>query len=662
MFFKELPGDILFTLFSFITFFLINLLYRIIFLCLFKPHDINLFSVDMLYALYLGMRYDLRLSVIIVMPFLILSLIMKNRAIQNNLLMSIVFFYLLFWFFLLLVFYGVDISAYSYIYNRVNASLLMFIDTPDISFGMIFQTYPVIWIFLGLLVLAVFFVLYNSYLIKYIRNLKEFYAGRYIKLSYCIVCLLFLLLLHGRFSVRPLSWRDAYWTQDGFISSFTFNPVLYFYDSHRVEDYEFDEADIENAYKFLAQYFNVTDPEAQKHMSLARKGLPGQTFDKRPNIVIIMLETFASFKVGTMGNYLRASPNFDKLAEGGKLFTRFYIPMENTSRSIFSSFFGVPDIIDRGLSLKDKPLKRYSSIINMLEEHEIYYFIGGCASWGNIRGFLLDNINGLNLYEQNDYGSPVHDVWGISDLDLFYEANKVLRDGPEPFFAFIQTAGNHRPFKIPENNHGFKEKFVDSRKLRDNGFFSLKEYNSFRFLDHCLGFYFETAMEEDYFDNTVFIIYGDHGTRGGALDRRFGDLALSSFHVPFLIYAPGFFSVPSRIDTVANAMDMMPTIASLLGYEYENKGLGRDLLDKNIHRSPFAWTFTLFRNPPRFGLIMDDFYLNSDTEGNHYLFLYDANGGYGCIKDKYSEKAKYMQRMNTAIYEYSKFFLDRKGE
>ena len=61
------------------------------------------------------------------------------------------------------------------------------------------------------------------------------------------------------------------------------------------------------------------------------------------------------------------------------------------------------------------------------------------------------------MYEQEDYKAKTIDVWGISDKsNYFLQANDVLKQQQKPFFAVIQTADNHRPYTIPEED---KENF-----------------------------------------------------------------------------------------------------------------------------------------------------------------------------------------------------------
>src|SRR5206468_9758350 len=113
-----------------------------------------------------------------------------------------------------------------------------------------------------------------------------------------------------------------------------------------------------------------------------------------------------------------------------------------------------------------------------------FYFLGGNANWANIRGLLKNNIYGLKLYEQDDYQEKQIDVWGVSDKNLFIEANRILSKEQKPFFAIIQTADNHRPYTIPKEDLGeFKKMELPVDTLKKYGFFSNDEFNAFRYTD-----------------------------------------------------------------------------------------------------------------------------------------------------------------------------------
>ena len=205
---------------------------------------------------------------------------------------------------------------------------------------------------------------------------------------------------------------------------------------------------------------------------------------------------------------------------------------------------------------------------------------------------LTNNISDLHLYEQDNFNAPVIDVWGISDKNLLLESGRVLAKQTKPFFAVIQTAGNHRPYTIPaEDKNEFHVVNVPKDSLARHGFESNEELNAFRYTDFCFQKFIEAASKEKYFNNTLFVFIGDHGIPGNA-SEMFPDAwtkqRLTSEHVPLLFYAPRVL-LPQRIHRIASQVDVLPTIAGLCGIAYTNTTLGRDLLDSAAQSGPLAF-------------------------------------------------------------------------
>jgi len=153
------------------------------------------------------------------------------------------------------------------------------------------------------------------------------------------------------------------------------------------------------------------------------------------------------------------------------------------------------------------------------------------------------------------------------------------------------------------------------------GFDGNDEYNSFRYMDHAIGLFFQNAAKEPYFNNTVFVFYGDHGTRTGAPGDalKYGDLSLLVYHVPMVIYAPGFHIPPKRIDVAASHIDLMPTLASFCGRPYRNQSLGLDLFDPANATKSAAFVFTTFREPPTLGLVQGPKYVMLKSGSSYTL-------------------------------------------
>ncbi|MBL7707884.1 MAG: sulfatase-like hydrolase/transferase, partial [Chitinophagaceae bacterium] len=190
--------------------------------------------------------------------------------------------------------------------------------------------------------------------------------------------------------------------------------------------------------------------------------------------------------------------------------------------------------------------------------------------------------------------------------------NKVFRQQTKPFFGYIQTSNNHRPFMIPAADSAFKKIVVDDITLRKYGFESLDEFNTFRYSDYCIQQFLEAAQKEPYFNNTIFVFIGDHGVAGDAsamYPAAWTDQRLTDEHVPLLFYAPALLQ-PQRRSEVVSQIDVMPTIASMIQQPYVNTTLGRDLLDPNK-----KYNFAFITNTAgQIGMVTDDFYFFKHLE------------------------------------------------
>jgi len=316
---------------------------------------------------------------------------------------------------------------------------------------------------------------------------------------------------------------------------------------------------------------------------------------------------------------------------------------------------GLPDIEKNKTSSRNPLIVDQHTIVNAFNNHKKYYFLGGSASWANVRGMLSSNIPDLKLYEEGSYDSPDIDVWGISDLSLFREANNVLKDVTQPFFAVIQTSGNHRPYTIPDDNEGFQlwSESDLTHKVNDYGFASLEELNSFRFMDHSIGHFMKIAKKEDYFDNTLFVFFGDHGIHaptGNHVPPYMAQLSLQGLNVPLVLYGKSVISKPRVFDTIAGEVDILPTIASITKTSYLNTTLGRDLTDSSFDDERYAFTVTHSADRT-IGLLSGEFYLLMGDDGsNKRLHRLAGDNARANVSDKNQETTQLMTEKLTAMW------------
>lgn len=614
---------------------------------------------DLLYAFYLGTKFDLRLTLYALIPVFLLGWIPPLSPFRNKYTHYFWLVYLVIVASGVLLFYLVDFGHYAYLNKRVDATVLRFLGNLSTSTEMVWQSYSVIpWT-----LFILFLISLDTYVVQRILSFytaqPEIVIKKRHKLWVAPVSFfIFIFAIFGKFSYYPLRWSDAFFSPHAYASSVASNPVLYFFNTFKNKDIVYDENKTRQYYDVMTQYLGIDQPD-KAALNYQRHVKAKEIFKQPPNIVMVFLESFASYKTGAFGNQLNPTPYFDQLERESISFRNYFTPHTGTARSVFAAITGIPDIEVNKTSSRNPLVVDQHTIINNFKDYEKFYFIGGSANWGNIRGILQHNIEDLHLYEEGSYTLPRMDVWGIDDTSLFIEANWVLRKQQKPFFAIIQTSGNHRPYHIPEESYGFKRRSADKEALRKNGFISEDEFNAFRFMDHSLGYYIEQARKEVYFDNTIFVFYGDHGIGGYPGEHTpayMNQTQLSAMHTPLLFYAPKLLK-PETIGKVASELDLLPSIAGLTGTEYTNTTLGRNLFDPRFDNDRFAFTVLHGKNS-KLGLLGTNFYLSMLEDGsNTALFDIYAQDSRQNVIAKHPEQAAKMLELLHGIFETTKYML-----
>ncbi len=651
--FRNLPVLIRFLVLSVAANVVIFIVLRLgFFLVFYDPFDSIPTSV-LLKSFYMGLKLDMRLVLLIHLPVLLLGWVKPFSIVSAVRGRQLWAGYLVFVNSVILLLYFTDFGHYAYLENRIDATAIRFLYNPLISFQMVWESYPIVrWmaVFCGLVCAYTFFV---RWLLTLVSHTVTQTVAKWKKITaVLLIVFLYLFGIYGKFAYYPLRWSDAFFSIHVFASDLALNPVLYFFSTLKNREINYDEKKVHTYYDSLASYLGVNDQD--------RNGLdfirvrPAVATGTRPNVIMVFLESFAYYKTSLSGNPLDPTPHFEALSKQGLNFDRFYTPHSGTARSIFAAVTGIPDVDPIKTSSRNPLVVQQHTIINSFEGYENFYFLGGSANWAEIRGLLASNIPRLNIYEEGSYTSERVDGWGISDLHLFEEANTVLREvNDRPFFAIIQTSGNHRPYTIPDDNRGFKALQVKEDDAVKYGFESVKGYNAARFMDHSIKFLIETSRREKYFDNTIFIFFGDHGSSARHPEHMAvseEQLRLTRYHVPMLIFSPSLIKKPKAFDMVASELDVLPTLAGLASVSYVNSTFGRDLLDPRYDDRRYA--FTIKHSSREVGLVGDEFYFVIKTDGtNMRLHRYDTDNPLENLAEHHPDITAELKPLCLGMYE-----------
>ena len=616
-------------------------------------------------AFLLGLRFDARIAAIAGMAILLLTFFTFLNPFKNNAAKKIWNFLLPLLFTLLVFFYAIDYYHFDYLHQRLNATVLNYLQDAGISFKMMWQTYPLITVTILMLVLLVvarfiFGRLLNNYLQK-----DNFYKRRgivyYIASFFVLAALIF-----GKLGQFPLRWSDAFTLSDDFKANLALNPFQSFFSTLSFRNSGYDIKKVKAAYPVITAYLGVPQPDSVL-LNYERNTIVADSNQNKPNVVLVICESFSAYKSSMYNNPLNTTPYFNELSKQGVFFNRCFTPAYGTARGVWATITGIPDVESPSTASRNPNAVDQHTIINDFKGYNNYYFLGGSATWANIRGLLTNNINGLRLYEEQDYKAAKIDVWGISDKNLFLESNKILKQQTKPFFAVIQTADNHRPYTIPKEDEAvFKIIKYSTDSLKQFGFDSNEEMNAFRYTDFCFQQFMEAAKKEQYFDNTIFVFVGDHGIRYSGtlafLPKSFTEQGLTCEHVPLLFYAPKLIQ-PNTISQVCSQADILPTIAAAVKIGYRNTTFGRNLFD-TIPASELPFTtpkqhvaFIIDHDVKTIGLVTDQYYFLKNLKTGTQNLVSVMNNNPVEKNEETASVRKYLNGLTDAYYETSKYLL-----
>lgn len=636
-------------------FFLLLLLftcYRVSIFLAFKPA--NLAGEQVSSAFLLGLRYDLRWIAIALFPIVFFSILPSLSPFYSTSNKKYWTWYLAILTFVIFFFFAAGFGSFSYNQTPLDAGAMNFAEDFTISVKMIWQTYPLLWMLGGLLVAVLSFrwMYHKSHwqVISQTEGMgiphrQGFFIGGLLLLS---------LLIHGSFSLQPLKREDSFRFQQSFLSYLAINPLQNFVGTLSLRQPSYNQDRARALYPILSNWMGWKENGSAIY---SRSVGPRSTAtESKPNIVLIQCESFSMYKSSMSGNPLNTTPFIDSLSKRGVFFERCFAPTFSTARALFAILTGIPDAqLFKFSSQNPQALDQYT-LINGLEEYQKHYFLGGDAEFNNFEG-ILRNIKGLIMHTGQRPSIPPINVWGISDKDLLLEAHQVFEKATTPFFAYIQTAGNHRPYQrsIPLSDSSFIRDTLPIETLNKYGFESVDEYNAFRYTDYCFSAFFKKAVLANYFSNTIFVLIGDHGVAGNAnavYPVSWTTQRLTDQHVPLLFYAPGLLAPQQRREVVSQ-IDVLPTIAGLLHRPYENRTLGRDLLDP-AKANHFAFVTNA---SDRIGVITNTFYFSRHLNtGEEWLVPLDSSSAV-VPGSELNKKQRSLSELTDAFFETSRYLI-----
>ena len=406
---------------------------------------------------------------------------------------------------------------------------------------------------------------------------------------------LLFLPIRGGITVSTMNTGQAYYSQNAYLNHSAVNPLFSLLES------------ITHQEDFASQYRFMKDKEADKIFATMTSTsdentyplLNEATFKKgTPDILIVIMESFASDIMPSMGSYKDVAVCLDSIAQQSILFTRFYANSFRTDRGMVSILSGYPAQPTTSIMRYPRKTSQLPSIARNLAKYKNYkttYYYGGDADFCNMRSYLVSQG-----YQHiiSDANFPIEDKlskWGVPDHILAARMMKDIKaqqNEKRPMLRILQTSSSHEPFEVPYH------------RLKD------KRLNAFAYTDSVMGAIVREYRKLPRWKNTLIVFVPDHV---GGYKENLNDHDRSRYQIP-LILAGGAISRPMKVGIIGSQQDIAATLLGQLGVEHKEFTFSKNMMSDATPK------FAFFAVNDAFGIVSEENSLIYDNRAKRIVY------------------------------------------
>ena len=310
---------------------------------------------------------------------------------------------------------------------------------------------------------------------------------------------------------------------------------------------------------------------------------------KGKNVFVISLESTQSFVINNKVEGKEITPFLNSLIKQNRTFyfNNFYhqTGQGKTSDSEFlfeNSLYGLP----RGAAFFTHAQNEYKGLPSILKEegYSTSVFHANNSSFWN-RDVMYKNLGYENYFSESyfDVNEENSIGWGLKDDSFYKQSIPYLKELKKPFYSKFITLTNHFPFSLEKKDEIIPEWTSEDGTVN-------RYFTTVRYEDEALKQFFDDLKKEGLYENSVFIIMGDHygisENHNEAMGKYLGKevtpfVQTQLQRVPFIVHIPGAEN-GQVISNVSGQIDVKPTILNLLGVqEKDDIQFGSDLFTKD---------------------------------------------------------------------------------
>ena len=288
----------------------------------------------------------------------------------------------------------------------------------------------------------------------------------------------------------------------------------------------------------------ITQPVKRENNSLG--------LQTKPNLVLIILESFGRDYCGFLNKEKRYTPFLDSLSKSCLVFSNAYSCGTTSMESIPSVFASIPSLLEVpyiNSNFQNNTVKGAHYYLSK-NGYDCSFYYGAANGSMGFDNFLKISGN-IRYYGKNEYPNREKDYdgsWGIWDEPYLQYFADELSKKKAPFFSSVFTLTSHDPYRIPP---AYADKFKGG---------DLPIHKAVRYADYALGRFFEKASHMPWFDNTIFIITADHPSHSR---NEYFYSPTGKYEIPLMIYSPRHIKPGINDSATVSHLDIMPALLDL---------------------------------------------------------------------------------------------------
>lgn len=329
-----------------------------------------------------------------------------------------------------------------------------------------------------------------------------------------------------------------------------------------------------NPYSYLNKA--VADQRIKDLYAVDKDSTTSILTNKRPNVVLVIIESFTADLTKTLGNEDGITPGFDSLINKGLLFTNLYAAGSRTDKGMIATLAGFPTLAAGSIVKWPEKMQKLPAISQSLFKngYNTSFFYGGESEFDNYKAFILSH-NYQKLVDKRDFKNGKETSWGQFDEAVFARQVEDLSKTPQPFFSTLLTLTNHEPYGLPGTYKFGKADNV--AKFKSTAYYT----------DSCITAYLNNTKKQNWYKNTLFVFIADHGH---LLPKNTHEISVPQrYHIPLLFYGDVLKDEfkGKKLDNIGSQTDVAATILAQLGIGSKEFFWSKNLL--NPYTKPFAF-------------------------------------------------------------------------